>query len=60
VPHVPQTANELRIGAGRNELVDPQYFFNGVIDEVAVYNVDLGFDVIQTHFELATEGPESE
>jgi hypothetical protein len=59
VIYVPQTANELRIGAGRNELVDPQYFFNGVIDEVAVYNVDLDFSVIQKHFEVATKGPET-
>jgi hypothetical protein len=55
VAYTPNTAQELRIGAGANE-ADPLYFFNGVIDEVAVYNVDLEFSVIQTHFALATTG----
>ncbi len=27
-----------------------------MIDEVAIYNVDLAFDVIRTHFSLATAG----
>jgi hypothetical protein len=55
VPYVPNTAQELRIGAGVNE-ADPLEFFNGVIDEVAVYDVDLDFSVIQTHFAIATTG----
>jgi hypothetical protein len=59
VTYVPNTAQELRIGAGVNE-ENPQFFFNGVIDEVAVYNVDLDFSVIQKHFELATKGPTPE
>lgn len=53
--YMPNTAQELRIGAGANE-TDPTYFFNGVIDEVAVYNVDLAFSVIQKHFSFATKG----
>jgi hypothetical protein len=53
--YVPNTANELRIGAGANE-VDPLYFMKGVIDEVAIYNVDLDFSIIQTHYSLATTG----
>ncbi|HEX8645482.1 MAG TPA: LamG domain-containing protein [Thermoleophilaceae bacterium] len=58
VPYQPNTANELRIGAGANE-TDPLYFFNGVIDEVAVYNVDLSLDTLQAHFNLASTGPSS-
>jgi Concanavalin A-like lectin/glucanases superfamily len=33
-----------------------QEYFNGVIDDVAVYNVDLDFATIQQHFTLATTG----
>lgn len=56
VPYQPNTANELRIGAGANE-GDPLYFFNGVIDEVAVYNIDLPLETLQSHFNLASTGP---
>jgi hypothetical protein len=50
------TARELRIGAGGNESATPLDFFNGVIDEVAVYDTDLDFGTIQKHFALATTG----
>lgn len=52
----PNAARELRIGAGANEATTPLDFFNGVIDDVAVYNVDLDFATIQKHFGLATTG----
>jgi hypothetical protein len=52
----PNAARELRIGAGANEAATPLDFFNGVIDDVAVYNVDLDFATIQKHFGLATSG----
>lgn len=55
VAYQPNTARELRIGAGTNE-TDPQFWFNGTIDEVAIYNIDLDFATIQTHFSLATTG----
>jgi hypothetical protein len=50
------TSRELRIGAGANESATPLDFFNGVIDEVAIYDVDLDFATIQKHFGLATTG----
>ncbi|HEX8053519.1 MAG TPA: LamG domain-containing protein [Thermoleophilaceae bacterium] len=59
VVYQPNTARDFRIGAGGNESDTPQHLFNGVVDEVAVYNVDLDFATIQSHFELATNGPSS-
>ena len=50
----PNPQNELRIGAGANEAATPLYFFQGVIDEVAIYDVALDFDTILDHFTLAT------
>jgi hypothetical protein len=56
VPYAQNAAQELRIGAGANE-AEPLYFFNGVIDDVAVYNVALEFAPdIQSHFGLVTTG----
>jgi hypothetical protein len=52
----PNTKNELRIGAGANEQPNPKYFFNGIIDEVAIYNDVIPFDVIQNHFSVAYTG----
>jgi hypothetical protein len=56
VPYQPNTVRELRIGAGANELTDPQWFFNGVIDEVAVYDFALDFATLHEHFSLALPG----
>lgn len=56
VPYMPNAAQELRIGAGANE-AEPLYFFDGVIDDVAVYNVALEFATgIQSHVGLVTTG----
>jgi Concanavalin A-like lectin/glucanases superfamily len=56
VPYVQNAGQELRIGAGANE-AEPLYFFDGVIDDVAVYNVALEFvPDIQSHFGLVTTG----
>lgn len=55
VPYLPNAAQELRIGAGANE-GEPLYFFNGVIDDVAVYSEALEFSAIQSHFGLAKTG----
>lgn len=52
----PNTTRELRIGAGANESETPLFPFNGVLDEVAVYDVDLDFTTIREHFSLATTG----
>jgi hypothetical protein len=54
--YMPNTTNELRIGAGANEATPPLYFWNGVLDEVAVYNAALDFSTIQNHFEVAQSG----
>jgi hypothetical protein len=51
----PNTNQELRIGAGANEGT-PLYFFNGLIDDVAVYNDALDFATIRSHFVLAWTG----
>jgi hypothetical protein len=47
----PNTQRELRIGAGASEQ-PPTFFFNGVIDEVAVYEDALDFNTLQTHFAI--------
>ena len=47
----PNTTDELRIGAGA--LAPPTLFFNGVIDEVAVYNAALDFNTVQNRFAVA-------
>jgi hypothetical protein len=62
VAYSPNTARELRIGSGANESETPQFFWNGVLDDVAIYNVDLSFEQIQAHHSLATTGslPETE
>jgi Malectin domain/Concanavalin A-like lectin/glucanases superfamily len=52
----PNMKNELRIGAGANEQQTPQYFFNGVIDEVAIYEDALTFDTLLSHFAVAATG----
>jgi hypothetical protein len=44
--------NVLRIGAGRNELVAGDYFFNGAVDEVAVYDYALPAGRILAHYAL--------
>jgi Concanavalin A-like lectin/glucanases superfamily len=50
----PNTTDDLRIGAGTGE--PPTFFFNGVIDEVAVYNAPLDFNTLQTHFATMAAG----
>lgn len=52
----PNTNRELRIGAGANEAAAPQYFFPGVIDEVAVYNEALPHETLQLHTMMALGG----
>jgi len=42
------------IGAGDNESLPGAYFFQGGIDEVAVYNACLPATTIQTHYKVAT------
>ncbi|HEX8065966.1 MAG TPA: LamG domain-containing protein [Thermoleophilaceae bacterium] len=56
VPYQPNATRGLRIGAGANESDPPLYFFNGVIDEVAVYDAPLSFNVLKAHFQLARTG----
>jgi Concanavalin A-like lectin/glucanases superfamily len=56
VPYQPNAARELRIGAGANEADPPLYFFNGVIDDVAVYDAPLDFATIKAHSDLARLG----
>jgi hypothetical protein len=48
----PNTTGELRIGAGGPAA--PDLFFNGVIDEVALYETELDPATVQAHFKLAT------
>jgi hypothetical protein len=48
--YMPNTTNELRIGAGANESTPPLFFWDGVLDEVAVYNEALDFLTLQKHF----------
>jgi Concanavalin A-like lectin/glucanases superfamily len=50
----PNTTDELRIGAGALE--PPTLFFNGVIDEVAVYNAPLDFNTVKRHFAIQMTG----
>jgi len=45
------------IGAGDNESLPGAYFFQGGIDEVAVYNACLPATTIQTHYKVATIPP---
>ncbi len=55
--NAPQMLNRttpLRIGAGSSELLFGQYFFNGAIDEVAVYPAALSPQRVQAHYEAAT------
>lgn len=56
-PYQPNPQRELRIGSGANEAQTPLFFFNGVIDEVAVYNIDLDYATIESHFGLSVAGP---
>ncbi len=60
VLYEPNATRELRIGSGANEAEAPLFFFNGVIDEVAVYNIDLDYATIQDHFGLSLTGPQTE
>jgi hypothetical protein len=48
-------ARPLRIGAGVNEM-PPLFFFNGGIDEVAVYNSPLSTTQVRDHYLLGTYG----
>lgn len=43
----------LRIGAGRQANGNPDKFFNGLIDEVALYNVALDENIVKDHFAAA-------
>jgi Concanavalin A-like lectin/glucanases superfamily len=58
VVYQPNATRELRIGSGANEAADPLFFFNGVLDEVAVYNIDLDFATIAEHVGLTMSGPQ--
>ena len=49
----PNPQQELRIGAGGNELPDPYFLFPGVIDDVAIYNDALDSATIKAHFTLS-------
>jgi Concanavalin A-like lectin/glucanases superfamily len=51
--YAPNTASPLRIAAGRQPNGNADKFFNGLIDEVALYNVALGAQTIQAHFAAA-------
>jgi hypothetical protein len=55
VPYQPNATRELRIAAGANEAA-PLYFFEGLIDDVAIYNDALPFTTIHAHFALAWLG----
>lgn len=54
VAHAPNLATPLRIGAGSSELNLGQYFWNGGVDEVAVYPTVLTPAQIQAHYTAAT------
>jgi Concanavalin A-like lectin/glucanases superfamily/Immunoglobulin domain len=51
---VPNRARPLRIGAGANENSVGQFFFNGQIDEPAVYNGVLSPDRILAHYKAGS------
>jgi Concanavalin A-like lectin/glucanases superfamily len=55
VTYQPATSNELRIGASA-DAGPPGEFFQGVIQNVAVYNAALGFDEIVNHFWIFATG----
>jgi hypothetical protein len=48
-PYAPNPQQELRIAAGANE-TSPLYFFDGVIDEVAIYDHAFDFAQIRVYF----------
>lgn len=52
----PNTKSELRIGAGNNDGL-AQDFFNGVLDEVAIYNDALDFNTVSLHFAAMALAP---
>lgn len=49
--YVPNDADVLRIGAGASESPTGNYFFEGVVDEAAVYNKALSAARILTHYQ---------
>ena len=49
------TPRVMRIGAGQNETI-PGFFFNGTIDEVAVYPAALSLAQVQAHYAAGTNG----
>jgi hypothetical protein len=49
-PFAPNTARQLRIGAGQNESNPGSFFFNGDVDEVACYGRALSQDRIFAHY----------
>jgi hypothetical protein len=52
----PNTARALQIGVGVNE-TPLSFWFNGVIDEVAIYNVALSAGTVEAHYDLGTTEP---
>lgn len=52
----PNDLRPLRIGAGRNEFNPGDYWFNGVIDEVALYNTVLPAERVAYHYALGVYG----
>lgn len=54
----PNDADLLRIGGGATESPDGNYFFEGLIDEVAVYNKALSPARIRTHYLAGAPQPE--
>ena len=56
ISSVPNNLRPLRIGTGRNEFNPGEYWFNGAIDEVAVYNTVLPAERIAYHYALGKYG----
>jgi Concanavalin A-like lectin/glucanases superfamily len=56
IGYVPNDLRPLRIGTGKNESVPGDYWFNGAIDEVAVYNTVLPAERVQYHYGLGIYG----
>jgi hypothetical protein len=59
VLHTPNDADFLRIGAGATEDPTGNYFFEGLVDEAAVYNKALSPAAIMTHY-MAARPPVAE
>jgi hypothetical protein len=49
---VANTSGPLRIGAGATETSPPQFFFNGLIDDVRIYDRALSAEEVQALYNL--------